>query len=76
MPPGYERAMVYNLAVEISNMFGIPIPPVAPGAKNVGQLAMDSLGNIKRTNIKDVISDYDASIVSRSYYTYNIYRDS
>jgi hypothetical protein len=76
MPPGYERAMVYNLAVEISNMFGIPIPPVAPGAKNVGQLAMDSLGNIKRTNIKDVIADYDASIVSRSYYTYNIYRDS
>jgi len=76
MPPGYERAMVYNLAVEISSMFGIPIPQVAPGAKNVGQLAAESLGNIKRTNIPEIISDYDPSIVSRSYATYNIYSDS
>ncbi len=75
MPPGYERAMVYNLAVEISNMFGIPIPPAAPGAKNVGQLAAEALGNIKRTNIKENIANYDPSIVSRSYATYNIYRD-
>jgi len=75
MPPGYERAMVYNLAVEISSMFGIPIPLVAPGAKNVGQLASESLGNIKRTNIRENIANYDPSIVSRSYYSYNIYRD-
>ena len=75
MPPGYERAMVYNLAGEISNMFGIPIPPASPGSKNVGQLAMESLGNIKRTNIRENIADYDPSIVSRSYYTYNIFRD-
>jgi hypothetical protein len=45
------------------------------GSKNVGQLAMESLGNIKRTNIRENIADYDPSIVSRSYYTYNIYRD-
>lgn len=75
-PPGYERALVYNLAVEISNMFGIEIPPASPGSKNVGQLASESLANIKRTNIPEIIASYDPAIVSRSYATYNIFRDS
>ncbi len=75
MPPGYERAYVYNLAVEISSMFGIPIPPVGPGQKNVAQLADESLANIRRTNLTDVISNYDGAIVSRSYASYNIFRD-
>lgn len=75
MPPGYERAYVYNLAVEISSMFGIPIPPAAPGAKNVGQIAAEAYANIKRTNIVEVISEYDPAIVLRGAATYNIYRD-
>lgn len=75
MPPGYERAMVYNLAVEISSMFGIPIPPAAPGSKNIGQLAAEALGNVKRANITENISNYDPSIVSRSFASYNIFRD-
>lgn len=74
MPPGYERAYVYNLAVEISSMFGIPIPPAAPGSKNVGQLAMESLANIKRTNLPEIIADYDDAIVSSGAPTYNIFR--
>lgn len=73
-PPGYERMYVYNLAVEISNMFGIPIPPVGPGQKNVAVLAMEALEKIKRNNIKEVISDYDSAIVSHSDSTFNIYR--
>jgi len=76
MPPGYERAFVYNLAVEISSMFGIPIPAAQPGQKNVAQLAAESLANVKRANIKEVISEYDGSIISKSYATYNIFRDS
>jgi hypothetical protein len=75
MPPGYERAFVFNLAVEIAAMFGIPIPPMAPGQKNVTEIARESLANAKRRNIKEVIVDVDPSIVSRSYATYNIYQD-
>lgn len=76
MPPGYERAFVYNLAVEIHMMFGIPIPPVQPGQKNVVTIAAEALANVKRANIKEVISEYDGSIISKSYATYNIFRDS
>jgi hypothetical protein len=75
MPVGYERAYVYNLAVEISSMFGIPIPPVGPGQKNLVILAQESLAAVKSNNIKDVISNYDAAIVSHSYATYNIFND-
>ncbi len=76
MPIGYERAYVYNLAVEMSNMFGFDIPPVGPGQKNVVQLAEDALAAVKANNIKDVISNYDPAVVSHSYATYNIYSDS
>lgn len=75
LPVGYERALVYNLAVEISSMFGIPIPPVPAGAKNVGMLADEAKANVKRTNMPEVIASYSDAIVSRSYATYNIYRD-
>ena len=76
MPPGYERMYVYNLAVEISSMFGIPIPAVGPGQKNIAQLADEAMAAVKSNNIKDVISNYDPAIVSHSYATYNIYSDS
>lgn len=75
MPKGYERAMVFNLAVEISSQFGIPIPASAPGQKSIGDLARESLANVKRMNIQEVIADTDPAIVSRSYATYNIYQD-
>ena len=68
-PPGYERAILYNSALEVSPLFALPVPP------RVEQIAMESKGNIKRTNLPEIISDYDASIVSHSYATYNIYRD-
>jgi len=43
-PPGYKRAFVYNLAVEISTMWGIE-PPA-----NVARIAMASKRDIKRIN--------------------------
>jgi hypothetical protein len=76
MPVGYERAYVYNLAVEISSMFGFDIPAVGPGQKNLVQLAEESLAAVKSNNIKEVISNYDPAIVSHSYATYNIYSDN
>lgn len=76
MPVGYERMYVYNLAIEISSMFGIPIPPVGPGQKNIAQLAQEAMALVKSNNIKDVISGYDPAVVSKSYATYNIYSDS
>lgn len=76
MPVGYERAMVFNLAVEISSQFGIPIPPVGPGQKNVTEIAAEALAAVKRTNAPEIIARMDDAIVSRSYATYNIYRDS
>jgi hypothetical protein len=75
MPPGYERLYVYNLAVEMANMFGFDIPPVGPGQKNVVQLAEDAMTAVKSKNIKPVPSNYDDAIVSHSYATYNIYSD-
>lgn len=74
-PPGYERAYVFNLAVEIASQFGIPIPAVGPGQKNVVEIANEARANIKRKNIRENIADMDRSIVSRSKSTYNIYRD-
>lgn len=76
MPIGYERAYVYNLAVEMSSMFGFPIPAVGPGQKNIAQLAAEALAAVKSNNTKEVISNYDAAIVSHSYATYNIFSDS
>lgn len=68
-PPGYERAIIYNGAVEISPLFALPVPPL------VLEMARESKGNVKRQNIREIISNYDPAVVSRSYATYNIYRD-
>jgi len=74
-PPGYERAFVFNLAVEISAQTGIPLPQ---SGTNIQKLAEDSLANIKRINAgnREIVAMYDGAIVSRAYPTYNIYRDA
>jgi hypothetical protein len=74
MPEGYDRAYYLNLALEMAaNGF-----PVMLDDKQYTQLvnnASQAKANVKRTNIKDVISNYDPQIVSRSYATYNIFSD-
>lgn len=74
-PPGYERAFVYNLAVEISAQNGIPLPTTGT---NIQELANTSKGNIKRINEgnREIVASYDGAIVSHAYPTYNIYRDA
>jgi hypothetical protein len=74
MPPGYERAFVSNLAIELmANGYPCLLNEMQLGA--LSKAASDGLANIKRTNIKEVIADYDESLVSRSYASYNIFRD-
>lgn len=75
LPVGYERAYVFNLALELMS-FGFPclLDDKAMGRLTVN--AMEAKGNIKRANIKEVRAGYDQSIVARSNATYNIYSDS
>lgn len=76
MPPGYERAYVFNLAVEMASQFGFEIPAAGPGQRSIVDLAEESRAAIKTQNTQEVIANYDGSIVSRSYATYNIFSDS
>lgn len=74
MPVGYERAMVTNLAMELMAN-GYPCLLDEKGLAMLTAAARESKGNVKRTNIKEVIANYDPAVVSRSYATYNIYSD-
>lgn len=77
MPPGYERAYVLNLAVELMGA-GYPslLKPEELGA--LINNASEAKANLKRNNIatREVIANYDSAIISDSYATYNIYRDT
>lgn len=73
LPPGYQAAIQDNLAVELWRFFkpdNVPIPQLTLA------VAARSKGNVKRTNIREVISDYDSELVSRASGQYNIYSDS
>lgn len=75
MPPGYERAFVLNLALELMAQ-GYPTVLDKDQLARLTENASQAKANIKRANIKEVVSEYDAAIVSKSYATYNIYSDS
>lgn len=74
MPNGYERAYVFNLAMEmIANGW-----PCLLDQKQLAALtyaAAESKGNVKRGNLTEVLASYDEAIISKSYATYNIYSD-
>jgi hypothetical protein len=75
LPVGYERAYVLNLAVDMMNA-GFPCMLDQASLAALGKNAADSKAAIKRVNSKEVISEYDSAIVSRSQASYNIYSDS
>ena len=62
-PPGYARAFVYNLAVELAPQFGAQIAP------SVMKTAIDSLAMVRTLNAPDMqlISDLAASPGGYSY---------
>ena len=76
MPPGYERAFVMNLAVELMGA-GYPSMLKPEELTALVANALAAKANIKRNNLltREVIANYDDAIVAHSYASYNIYRD-
>lgn len=70
LPPGYEDALVHNLAVRAYPFFGIQPNPL------VVELASETKGIVKRTNIRLDLAYYDRAIVARAGSAYDIFSDS
>ncbi len=68
LPPGYARALIFNLAVELADDYGKPVTP------NIQRQADLSLGNLKRLNRQDQILRYDSALLVNS--PYNVYSDT
>lgn len=71
LPPGYTMALKRNLALELA-----PYYPGAVLSQRLIEAAQRAKGNVKRTNVREVIAQYDSELVSRSKATYNVYRDT
>lgn len=57
LPPGYERALVYNGALELSPEYGKVVPDV------VAMIAMESKAGVKRMNIQPAYLRCDDALV-------------
>jgi hypothetical protein len=68
LPPGYRKAIIYNLALEIAPEFGRDIPPA------VGLIAMDSKAWVKRANHQVYKMQVDPVLTVRNG-RYNIFTD-
>lgn len=69
LPPGYARALVFNLAVELAADYGKAIPA------EVAKIAADSLGILKRANQQTRMLGYDYAILYPTM-AYNVYSDT
>lgn len=50
LPPGWEEALAFNLAIEISSEFSAPVAP------SVSKRATESLASIKRVNSRRIVA--------------------
>lgn len=71
LPPGYNAAIRHNLAAELWPFFGS-----GDLDKVVTYKALQSLGTVKRNNLRPLDALYDSEIVSRGGLQYNVYTDS
>lgn len=71
LPPGYEEAIVSNLAIRLWPYY----KQGDPTAILIG-LATESLGNVKRSNLRQSPATYDSAVVSKARSSYNIYNDA
>ena len=69
LPPGYARALIFNLAVEICDDYA-----VTPSASMVA-VARESKANLKRLNQQDIIAQYDYALLYNST-AYNVISDT
>jgi hypothetical protein len=74
LPPGYLEAIQNNLSVRLWRYY--KKIPISQGDPDLLMLAKDSLGDIKRTNMRQSPSIYDSAVVSKASSVYNIYTDS
>ena len=75
LPPGYERALIYNLAIELAPRYG-RASQVVPGS-TIWRLAKESFADLKRTNQERRIMTSDASgLFGSRGGVYNPYTDS
>ena len=68
MPPGYKRAVIYNLAVEMAPDFGVQ------PSRQVFDIADESKANIKRLKILPEVATFDLKRI-RGRGRYNIFSD-
>jgi hypothetical protein len=59
LPPGYDRALIYNLAIELSPEYGRPVPEA------VAMTAMDSKAGLKRKNHRSSYLRVDSALKVR-----------
>lgn len=65
LPPGYERALAYNGAIELAPEYG------KSASAEVAKVAEESKDAIKRTNVRVPLLQCDAAVVGQG--CYNIY---
>lgn len=63
LAPGYERALRFNLAVDLGPEFGIPVQQL------VADLARSSKAQIKRANIVPKVARFDEALMGNDYTT-------
>jgi len=69
-PPGYAKAIAFNLAVDLSPEYGAPVPPV------VAQQALESLAAIQLLNPQDVTLRCDPAVITPSAEVFNWITDN
>ena len=67
MPPGTDRAIIYNLAVELAPEYGRAVPDA------VAMIAQDSKEGLKRMNQRPAYLTMDDAILGVGKTTYDIY---